>query len=76
MKKLRLYRLIRGWTQIDLAAKSGIPVGRIHLIETGRVSLTSSDLHRLSNAIGVRADELTGGVDENSLSALKKTEFQ
>ena len=63
MHKLRLHRLLHGWTQIDLSVWSGIPVGKIHLIETGRTIPRDLDLKKLSAALGVCEVDISGYVD-------------
>ena len=37
MKKLRIQRAIRGFTQFDIFLKAGIPQSRISLIENGYI---------------------------------------
>jgi transcriptional regulator with XRE-family HTH domain len=60
MNPLRLGRLLKELTQIDLATRSGVPVGRIHLIERGRVSPGQDEIEKLAKALGVDSAALQG----------------
>jgi transcriptional regulator with XRE-family HTH domain len=64
MKKLRLLRIIRNLTQIDLAHKSAVAASKLSLIECGRVAPSAEDLSRLSEALGVAKNQLMGDVED------------
>lgn len=52
MRKLKIARIMRGMTQWDLAARTGIPNYRISLIENGRVEARSEELAKLAETLG------------------------
>ena len=64
MKNLKLHRLIRNLTQIELAHRSGVAASRISLIECGYVSPSPQDWERLAQALGVSEQEVIGDIDE------------
>jgi transcriptional regulator with XRE-family HTH domain len=58
-RKLRRLRQRLGWTQQDLAERSGVQRPTISKIETGnRQNLRTTTLQRLAQALGVTADDL------------------
>lgn len=60
MNRIAEFRKKRGLTQIELAEKLGTTQGALSSWETGRVSLTSDNLIRLSEALNCSTDELLG----------------
>jgi len=64
MKNLKLHRLIRNLTQIELAHRSGVAASRISLIECGYVPPSPRDWERLAQALGVSEQEVIGDIDE------------
>jgi len=55
----------KGWTQIQLATKSGLPQPTISRIESGACkNIKIETLDKLSEALGVSIDYLAGRVDE------------
>ena len=53
MKELRRIRKLKGLTQVELAALSGVSQYTITEIETGRREPRPSTLHKLAEALGV-----------------------
>lgn len=53
-------RLDRGWTARELARRSGVSVGTIRNIETGRNEPTTVVLHAIADALGVDVSTLQG----------------
>jgi len=60
LHKVKLIRLMRGLSQIDLAQSACVSVGRIHQIETGRIRPLACDLEKLATALKVKAYDLDG----------------
>jgi transcriptional regulator with XRE-family HTH domain len=61
-EKVREARHERGWTQEDLAGKTGLAEVQISRIERGKREIRLSTLIRLVNALGVAPDELLEGL--------------
>jgi len=57
-KNLKLARKARGFTQEDLAYKSGLALSQIARIETGKLNTSYSTLVAILNALGAEANEL------------------
>ncbi|WP_369076068.1 helix-turn-helix domain-containing protein [Succiniclasticum sp.] len=55
---LLLQRRRRGWTQTELAKRSGISRARISDIERGKESFTLTSIIDLGNALGIDYKEL------------------
>jgi transcriptional regulator with XRE-family HTH domain len=51
--RLREERLQRGWTQLDLAVRTGLPPSTISVIERGRVYVHPGWRRRLARAFGM-----------------------
>lgn len=67
----------RGWTKRDLAAQSGMPLTRVHRIETSpNQSIGIEDVIKLAHAFGVPMSWLVGGsrVRDRVLAAARCTE--
>ena len=57
-ERLRAMRLLRGLTQKQLEAKTGIDKGRISAFENGHINPRLSTVLRFTEALGCSADEL------------------
>lgn len=69
-RRLKKLRTDRGWTQEDLAGKSGVPAAMISHFETGRRGQASADnLVKLANALEATIDYLLGRSEEPQLSS-------
>lgn len=56
--RVRRERKVRGWTLIDLAAKSGVSRAMISKVERGQASPTATIIGRLSAAFGMTMSEI------------------
>lgn len=56
--KLKTARISRGWTQYELAMRSGVSRPTISLLERGVTTGTLRTLTRLSDALGVSVKSL------------------
>lgn len=61
-KNVQLARHERGWTQEDLAAKTGLAVVQISRIERGKREIRLGTLVRLIDAFEASSEELLRGV--------------
>lgn len=60
--RIKAARAARGWTQKELAQRSGINFGYIRMLETNqRPNPTGDTLQRLADALGITVDELRNG---------------
>ena len=66
--RLQSARQLRGFSQSDLAEKSGPQPSAISHFETGRRSPSFDNLKALSNALEVTTDYLLGRVDKPHLT--------
>jgi len=66
--RLRKIRELRGWSQLDLANKTGLQPTAISHFETGARSPSFDNLRRLSDALNVSTDYLMGRTEEASLA--------
>ena len=57
-ERLRAMRLLRGLTQKQLEAKTGIDKGRISAFENGHINPRLSTVLRFTKALGCSTDEL------------------
>ena len=62
--RLRQTREARGWSQSDLAKKSGLQPAAVSHFETGHRSPSFDNLRKLSDALTVSIDYLLGRIDE------------
>lgn len=62
-RKLRVLRLVRGWTQEDLAEASGLHRTYVSLIERGRCNISLDNLERLAEALELSLPELFSTLD-------------
>lgn len=58
MRALRLYRISRGWTQAQLAARLGVRQGVVSEMEIGRLVPDTDFRNRIGEAFGVLASEI------------------
>ncbi len=61
-QNVRATRLARGWTQEELAHRSGLATVQISRIERGRREVRITTLLRLMKALDVTAEELFEGL--------------
>ncbi len=57
-KRIREFRINKGWTQAKLAERSGVEPSNISHIERGATKLSLPTLVNISNALNVTLDEL------------------
>lgn len=62
--RLKRTREARGWSQLDLAHRTGLQPAAISHFETGHRSPSFDNLRKLSDALGVSVDYLLGRIDE------------
>ncbi|WP_048883004.1 helix-turn-helix domain-containing protein [Bacillus sp. 445_BSPC] len=68
INKIREKRLEKGWTQFELAEKSGVPQSTISQIERGnRKYPTHENIMKIVKALEITVEEL----EEDSLQAFK-----
>lgn len=67
---LRAARKERGWSQMELAKRSGLSQTTISDIERGR-NRTSRDLIQIARALDISVEQLTSGITYGSVSATK-----
>ncbi|MCH5460817.1 helix-turn-helix transcriptional regulator [Bacillus thuringiensis] len=57
--KIRETRLEKGWTQLELAKKSGVPQPTLSQIESGeRKYPTYQNIKKIAEALGIKTEEL------------------
>ncbi|MGM2628535.1 helix-turn-helix domain-containing protein [Bacillus cereus group sp. Bce038] len=60
MKRIREKRIEKGWTQLELAKKSGVPQPTISQIENGyRKYPTYTNIKRIAIALNINIEEIT-----------------
>lgn len=62
--RLKKTREARGWSQSDLAKKTGLQPAAVSHFETGQRSPSFENLGKLSDALSVSIDYLIGRIDE------------
>lgn len=67
-KKIKEYRLEKGWTQGDLAKFSGVSLGSIKRYETDNGNITYSNLEKIANALGKNINDFQNNDLSPSLS--------
>jgi transcriptional regulator with XRE-family HTH domain len=75
---VRSLRKAHGWTQIELARRSGIAQGMLTNIETGKqANPTHSTLQRLARAFEISVDELlrTAGLEDPPVNFSEENNF-
>lgn len=80
-QKLRMLRLLRGWSQERLAGASGLHRTYISLIERAACNVSLDNLEKLADAFSVTLPELFGAPDpavfgEKMLAKLKSQHKQ
>ncbi|MDH4227816.1 MAG: helix-turn-helix domain-containing protein [Deltaproteobacteria bacterium] len=65
---IRRLRIVAGFTQEELALRSGLSQGYINQLENGKRRFTQKSLELVSEALGVGLGKFFGGDDEPSLS--------
>lgn len=58
LRQLERLRINRGWTQRDLAARSGVAAPTISRLESGLQRPHPSTLRKLANALGIEPVDL------------------
>lgn len=71
-QRLRLLRLLRRWSQEDLAAASGLHRTYISLLERAACNVTLDNLEKLARVFGVSVSELFDGTAAAGLSAPRR----
>jgi DNA-binding XRE family transcriptional regulator len=61
-KRVRALRLDRGWTQEELAHRSGLNRSYMSDIERGRSDVSLSTLHKIARPLGIPLAELLTGI--------------
>ncbi len=61
-KRIRSLRKDRGWTQEELAHRSGLNRSYMSDVECGRSDLSLSTLHKIARPLGISIAELLTGV--------------
>lgn len=72
-QKLRLLRFIKGWSQEQLAERSGLHRTYISTVERAGCNVGLDNLERLASAFGIRVQELLGMPDRRALNRLLTT---
>lgn len=73
-----MLRIVRGWSQEELADSCGLHRTHISLIERSACSVSLDNLERLANTFGITLSELLGATDpadvgKRLLATLNKT---
>lgn len=69
-QKVRLLRFVHGWSQEDLAKKSGLHRTYISTLERAACSVGLDNLERIAQAFGLSVHDLLGMPDTRMLSKL------
>jgi len=77
-RKLRMLRVVRGWSQEELADASGLHRTSISLIERSACNISLDSLERLAKTFDVSLPDLLGAMDpadvgKRLLATLNKT---
>ena len=62
-RKLRLLRLMKDWSQEDLAGASGLDRSYVSSIERAERNVSLDNIEKLADAFGISLDELLGVPD-------------
>lgn len=62
-QKLRVLRMMRGWSQEQLAEASGLHRTYISLLERGQSNISLDNLEKIADAFGMSLAELLGTPD-------------
>ena len=63
---------VRGWTQVDLAERSGVPQSRISELLSGKRDQKLGRLEQIANAFGITISALVMPVSEKNPSDYQK----
>lgn len=69
-QKLRLLRFVKGWSQEQLAERSGLHRTYISTVERAGCNVGLDNLERLAGAFGIRVQELLGMPDRRALNRI------
>jgi transcriptional regulator with XRE-family HTH domain len=69
-QKLRVLRFMRGWSQENLAAASGLHRTYISAIERGERNISLDNIEKLADAFGLSIKELLAAPDPAKLAKL------
>jgi transcriptional regulator with XRE-family HTH domain len=80
-QKLRMLRLVRGWSQERLAVETGLHRTYVSLIERSACNVSLDNLEKIADAFGLSLPELFGAPDpaafgEKLLAKLKSQQKQ
>jgi transcriptional regulator with XRE-family HTH domain len=67
----KFLRIERGWSQHDLADRTGLTQGVISMIETGRVNPREGERRTLAQALGCAPERLLDHVADPTLAEVK-----
>ncbi len=62
--RLRTFREQKGWSQRELARRSGLGLSQIHNYEAGKSDPSSSNLKSMADSLDVSTDFLLGRTDD------------
>jgi len=74
LKKVKVVRVIQGFTQRDVFAQSGIRNYRLSLIENGHVEPSAEELEALAKALGTTVELLVDEDETKSLESLVRSQ--
>ena len=74
LKKVKVVRVIQGFTQRDVFAQSGIQNYRLSLIENGHVKPSAEELEALAKALGTTVELLVDEDETKSLESLVRSQ--
>jgi transcriptional regulator with XRE-family HTH domain len=72
VSKLKIERIKKGLSQIDLWMRTGIPQWRLSLIERG-IAPRPEEAKRIAQTLGAEIPDLFGGVDERTRNEIPRT---
>jgi transcriptional regulator with XRE-family HTH domain len=75
-RRVHQYILKKGWTQSELARRSGLPRDSISTYVRGAVFPSELSLDKLAKALGVKAEELLPNKLENTISRSQHPSFE
>lgn len=71
--KIKAYREEKGWTQSDLAEKSGVSLGSIKRYETNNGNITYSNLEKIASALNLQISDFDNKVSLSSPLVVPKS---
>jgi transcriptional regulator with XRE-family HTH domain len=71
-KNVKAIRLGRGFSQQDLADKTGLTVRYISRLENTAPNLTLEVIEKLTKGLGCSPNDLVGGEDDHSMNGSKE----